>query len=282
MKYTIGNEKLQIEADSLGAELVSVRFAGKERVWQNENGSWAGHAPVLFPVCGHFGVTVGGIRYPIRAHGFAKRSEFELNGAGGDYLSFRLASSPETKRVYPYDFELTVRYTLRGNELITEYEVKNSGKTPLYFACGGHPSFALGGSVEGYAVEFSEEERFLNRVHNDDGYLTGEVQDLGTGKTLSLKEEYFANEYTLIFADTRSKFVALKSPRGETVATLAFGGFSNLLLWEPQGAEMICIEPWTNLPDLAGAEDSEFSKKAGVTEVAVGKRATFAFTIAYF
>ena len=105
MNYKIENDKLSLEVASLGAEPISIRYAGKERLWQNENGSWAGHAPVLFPVCGHCGITVGEKSYPVGAHGFARKSEFALRERGEDFLAFSLCASEQTKRVYPYDFE---------------------------------------------------------------------------------------------------------------------------------------------------------------------------------
>ena len=63
MIYTIGGELLTVQISSLGAELVSVRYQGKERLWQNENGGWAGHAPILFPYAGRCSVKVDGKVY---------------------------------------------------------------------------------------------------------------------------------------------------------------------------------------------------------------------------
>lgn len=53
MIYRIANDKLSIAVSSLGAELVSAKQGGTERLWQNETGEWAHSAPVLFPVCGN-------------------------------------------------------------------------------------------------------------------------------------------------------------------------------------------------------------------------------------
>jgi hypothetical protein len=43
MVYSIGKENLVIKIDEQGAELISVCFDGKERLWQNQTGGWAGH-----------------------------------------------------------------------------------------------------------------------------------------------------------------------------------------------------------------------------------------------
>ena len=49
MTYQLSSGLLELEISSIGAELISVKKQGKERLWQNENGGWSGHAPVLFP-----------------------------------------------------------------------------------------------------------------------------------------------------------------------------------------------------------------------------------------
>lgn len=49
MRYTIKNEKVSVTLESVGAEIISVVMDGKERVWQNETGEWAGHGPMFFP-----------------------------------------------------------------------------------------------------------------------------------------------------------------------------------------------------------------------------------------
>ena len=40
---------------------------------------------------------------------------------------------------------------------------------------------------------------------------------------------------------------------------ITFDGFPNLLLWRGGAGKFICIEPWTNLPDVVGKENIEFS-----------------------
>ena len=182
MKHTIQNEILRIEVDEFGAEVVSVQVNGQERQWQNPTGEWAGHAPLLFPVCGHFGVTVDGKSYPIKSHGFAKRKSFVCTAKGEDYLTFTLTADDETRAVYPFEFVFSVTYRISKSELAIEYAVENKADKPLYFACGGHESFDFGYDVDGYEIEFEKEETFTHVCHDDGGYLTGETMDFGQGK----------------------------------------------------------------------------------------------------
>lgn len=268
MTHILQNGVLQIEVDERGAELISVQYNGEEQLWQNPTGEWAGHAPLLFPVCGHFGVQVAGKNYPIRAHGFAKRSLFTLTERGERFLRFTLRSSAETKAVYPYDFVFHAIYTLDGATLSVAYEVENPDDEPLYFSCGGHDSFALQKPIGEYELVFEKQVRLVHYFHDDDGYLTGETQDYGEGTAFALPTDFLQESRTLIFKDVRANEVSLCEKSGKKLATIGFAGFDNLLIWRAENdAAFVCIEPWTNVPDYAGAPDTEFSTKEGVMKV---------------
>ena len=282
MKYTIKNKTLSVTVESYGAEMVSVEYNGKERLWQNATGEWAGHAPLLFPVCGHFGVTVDGVSYPISAHGFAKKSEFAFEKSGENFLTFSLSSNENTKKVYPFDFIFRVTYRVDGGKLTVEYAVENTGDKPLYFACGSHETYALDQNVDGYELRFEKDETFTHLYHDKAGYLTGETKEFGNGKTFALPRDFLQNGETIIFQDLSSRKLALWEKSGEKLADVTFDGFSNLLLWRNGDGKFICIEPWTNLPDPAGAKDSEFSTKAGVMKVEKGQTKTLTRTITYY
>lgn len=282
MNYTINNARTSVTVTDLGAEVISVVVDGKERLWQNSTGEWAGHAPLLFPVCGHCGVKVDGVEYPIKAHGFAKRMPFALVDSGNNFLTFALSSNEETKAVYPFDFIFEVTYRIEENTLSIEYNVKNPAKTPLYFACGGHETFDLfGEDVDNFEIDFEKEEKLVHYYHDKDGYITGKTMDCGNGKPFSLPKDFLQEGETLIFKDVQSRSVNLVRKGGKPLATVTFEGFSNLLLWRQDEARYICIEPWTNLPDDAGVPDIEFSQKSGVIKVDGKSNKKLIRTIAY-
>ncbi len=267
MEYTLKNEKMSVTVNDKGAEVVSVVCEGKERLWQNPTGEWAGHAPLLFPVCGHVGMTVNGVSYPIKAHGFAKKCTFALTGTGDDFLTFTLAANEETKKVYPFDFFFHVTYRIQNDTLSIVYEVENPAQTPLYFACGGHETFALETDVDGYQIQFEKQETLTHYYHDAEGYLTGETMNCGDGNPFPLPVDFLQNGETLIFKNVRSRAVKLVRIGGSAIAEVTFEGFDNLLLWRAGAAKYICIEPWTNLPDAANTPDIEFSQKEGVMQV---------------
>ncbi|MBE7085273.1 MAG: hypothetical protein E7368_04380 [Clostridiales bacterium] len=281
MNYTIKNDRTSVTVTDFGAEVISVIVDGKERLWQNPTGEWAGHAPLLFPVCGHFGVTVDGVSYPIKAHGFAKRELFLLKTQGENFLTFSLASNEETKKVFPFDFIFDVTYRIKENMLVIEYDVQNPATKPLYFACGGHETFALDTDVDGYVIEFESQEQLVHYYHDKDGYLTGKTAEYGNGKPFPLPKDFLQDGETLIFKDIASRKVKLASKEGKAIAEVTFEGFPNLLLWRQDEAKYICIEPWTNVPDYANVPDKEFSQKEGVIKVEGKSNQKLVRTIAY-
>ena len=122
MRYTVENEFLRVEVDSLGAELASVvdKASGAEMLWQGDPAVWPRRAPILFPYCGKLvngSFTVEGKQYAGGQHGFARDLEHEFLGCDGTALRFRLTSSAETLALFPFDFVLESTYALEGRTL---------------------------------------------------------------------------------------------------------------------------------------------------------------------
>lgn len=279
MRVRFSNKILSVEADTLGAELVSVKAHGRERLWQNGSGEWSGHAPVLFPVCGRSAVRVNGEDYPIERHGFARTSEFTLKMRRKSSVCFELSSSDATRAQYPFDFVFRVRYLLRGERLHICYEVENPSNSVLYFSCGGHESFALERPLCEYELRFPKRETFSSLLHNDQGLITGESIDFGEGQIFALPESFLSEGRTIIFKDLRSRKLRLCEHGGRPLAKIAFGGFSNLLLWRAGSALFLCIEPWHNLPDRE--EPREISVREGMIAVTPHGKKKLVRTITY-
>ena len=270
MIYIIGNKKFSVTVDSLGAELNSIKKNGKELLWQNYDGSWNEHSPILFPFCGHCTVNLDGKIYPAPAHGIVKELEFSLLSQTEREVTLCISSNEKTKELYPFDFVFTVNYSVRATTLYIEYTVKNTGNSDLFFGCGGHESFNIDGTLDDYYIEFEKEENLLRILHNDGGYLTGESLVYPTSKYFYFKDAPLFNSETLIFKNIKSSWCKLVNNTGKTVAKTHFKGFKNILFWGPTGAPVICMEPWSNLPDLVD-ETTDFRDKAGIIALSAGK-----------
>ncbi len=283
MRYTIQSNRLKVKIAKKGAELVSVKKDGKEKLWQNPTREWKRHAPLLFPVCGRFGVTVDGKKYPMKSHGFARNSTFRLVEKAKNRIRFLLSANKKTKKMYPFDFHFYVEYEVKENALLVRYEVENPTDKVLGFSTGGHESFALDGDVDGYKLVFDEVERLVHLPHDEDGFLIGSEVDFGESKELYLPVRYLSNSDTMIFSSLRSRALELCRRDGEKLARITFDGFSNLLLWRPsRRAHMICIEPWLTLPSVFGEMEKEFLEKKGIRKVAPHSKETIERTITYY
>ena len=281
MNYTIKNSEITATFSSVGAELISVQKAGREYIWQNETGEWAGHAPLLFPVCGRCGVKVDGVAYPIPFHGVARRAEFTLKEQGDTFITFELTSNEETEKLFPFAFIFRAKYVLTGDTLSLSYEVENPADKCLYFFCGSHEAYALDQEIDAYEVEFEKEETLIHHYTTKEGRLSGETANLGTKKVFPLPLAYLQNSNSIILKNIRSRKVTLREIGGKTLAEITFEGFSNMLFWRAMNGKYICIEPWANVPDSDGVEDVEFSQKEGVMEVAPHAVKTLTRTIKF-
>ena len=148
MNYTIENNMLKVEISSKGAEIQSVKgiHTEYEYMWQADPKIWGRHAPVLFPIVGRLKndeYTYDGKTYHLGQHGFARNQEFEVEKHTKESITFVLRDNEETRKVYPFKFELRVNYNLLNNLLEENFSVTNTDDKELIFGVGGHPGFNL-------------------------------------------------------------------------------------------------------------------------------------------
>ena len=256
IKKTLG--RLGFCADTAGAELHSVTLDGKEYLWQCGD-AWKRYAPILFPfICSpkNKSYRAKGKEYTLKAnHGFARDMEFELAGQTDNSASFTLCSDSNTLSQYPYHFLLKVTYTLENGALTVEYRVKNTGGEDMYFYLGGHPAFICDINEGKSVIEYEKPETILQPTPN------GERTVLDGEKTLALTREQFA--FDVIMKDRpESGNVTLKRPDGSGVK-VTFPDSDCIAVWTAldDGAQFICIEPWTSVPVYADDEYEDIENK---------------------
>ncbi len=255
MDYIIKNDQITVTISDMGAEMMSIKKDGCEYLWQGDSKYWAGRACNLFPICGRLtnGIyTYKGKEYAMMLHGFAKVSQFEMAEQKEDSITFLLWSDEETRKMYPFDFQYFVQYTLKGNTVEMKYTVRNTGNKTMYSAFGGHPGFNVpldNGSFEDYYLEFKCEKPAKKMVF-DSCYTTDDTVpfELEDGKILRLDHSLFDND--AIFIRDMCKTVTLKSDKTKRSVTVKYPEFQYLGFWhKPQtDAPYVCIEPWSSLP----------------------------------
>ena len=252
----------QMLTSKYGAELVSFKINGEEKVHQGENCTdengriyWKRHWPVLFPTvgkCKKNQTIINGRTYEMQQHGFARDMEFEPLTKLDNFHSYVFRSDNKLIDKYPYEFSLTVTYRTDENKLTTIYKVINEGDTDMPFGIGGHPAFKINREEldkGNYYLEFEEEEDKIHFLYLVDGLIGTEYAKniLENKKVVPLNANSFSND-AIIMKGLKSNKVSLKN-NGETVLTMDFTGFPYLAVWTKPRAPFICIEPWMTTAD---------------------------------
>lgn len=272
MDITLQNDKLKVLISPKGAELKSVTKNGRELLWQGDNETWSGTAPVLFPICG--GLKDGkfiykGKEYELEKHGYAKNAEFSPLKISEEKAEFILKSDAETVVKYPFIYELKIVYTLEETRLNVRYEITNCGNDEMYFSIGAHEGYWCPEGIEEYSIIFEEEE-FVDSNKVEGTLLSYETENYGKGvKELPLKNSYFEVD-ALVLQNLKSRSATLKNRQTGKEIKVNYDGFNYLLLWTVPNAKFICIEPWCGLPDFVDS-DKDITKKKGIIKVSVGE-----------
>ncbi len=128
---SISSGDLSAEIDPNGAQLSSLKDRdARELLWNGDPAVWAGRSPLLFPIVGVLAggsYRLGSDRYSLPRHGFARGKPFSVESTGPASAVFGLRADDATYRVYPFQFELSVRFELRGATLAVTTRVRNHG-----------------------------------------------------------------------------------------------------------------------------------------------------------
>lgn len=261
----LNNGTLEVQIDKIGAEIRKVTKDGKDRMWSGNPEHWAGVAPLLFPICSGLPddkYTYNGETYEMPKHGFIRKLPFEVEATADDTASFLFASNEETLKMFPWKFELRIKYTLIREKIKVEYFVLNKSDDTMYYSIGSHEGYDCPEGIEAYDVVFEKEE-VLENCLLDGAVLSGETQPILTsGNVLSLKEDYFMLD-ALIFKNIKSRKASLVNRKTGQTTNVLFPECEYLLLWHPVGAPFMCIEPWQGICSTKG-DSGDITEKEGI------------------
>ncbi len=276
------NKHLKIAINELGAELISAVTPDGERIWQGDPAFWAGHAPLLFPICGRLKdnqYCYNHQTYHLDSHGFARNMRFNLIDQTTTNASFQLHSSEATKRNYPFDFILQVDFALAGPSVIVNYTVSNTGDQPMYFSIGAHEGYNCPGGIGNYYIQFDK------KVTLDSHEVVGPILGTHTVRVaentdrLDLLPEHFTVD-ALVFKNIPCTGLTLRHKNGTKIVTVDYPDFSHLLLWTTPTAPFLCIEPWTGTPDNV-ASTGFLEQKESITQLAPGHARSWRHTLTF-
>jgi galactose mutarotase-like enzyme len=277
----VSSSALTAQINPLGAQLSTLRDPqGRELLWDGDPAFWNGRAPLLFPIVGTLagGVyRVAGKTYALTRHGFARRKPFEVLSVSPAAALLRLKADDETLALYPFYFQLQVRFEIAASTLLVSTLVLNDGDGPMPASFGYHPAFrwplAHGGARELHAIEFDLEEPAPIRRLDAAGLVTPVRYPTPIRARRLLLEDGLFTQDVVILDALRSRRVSYGADTGPRLG-LQFPDTPYLGLWTKPGAPFICIEPWHGMADPVGFA-GEFTEKPGVFILASGAQREF-------
>jgi galactose mutarotase-like enzyme len=273
---SISSDHLVAEIDPLGAQLSSLKtHAALDLLWNGDLKVWAGRAPLLFPIVG---VLVSGTyrlgtkTYRLARHGFARGKLFSVESKDSSAASFKLVADESSLQVYPFQFQLEVRYELKGATLSVTTWIRNPGSAAMPASFGYHPGLRwplpFGQARSSHFIEFESDEPAPARRIDSAGLLTPERHPTPIiQRRLALVDSLFQDD-VLIFDQIKSRSVLYGSNDGPRIK-IGFPDAPYLGVWTKPGAPFICIEPWHGVTDPEGFS-GDFKDKPGVFVLKAG------------
>ena len=287
--HTLKNEILTVQVKEHGAELASIRKGSVEYLWQADPMFWGRHSPVLFPIVGSVWekrYRVDGREFELGQHGFARDMDFTMVEGGEDEVRYRLESTEDTLKKYPWPFVLEIAYRLHGNMIDVIWEVSNPGNEDMYFQIGAHPAFNYPDydpqTMERGFLSFDRSEGLECIRIKEKGCVDAETLyplDIPADGLLPLTRETFDKIDTIMLQDGQIGSVTLYRTDRTPWLKLSFEA-PVVGIWSPPGknAPFICLEPWYGRCDRAGYE-GDYRDRDWVNLLAPGERFSSVYTI---
>ncbi len=262
-EYTLKNDFLTLKVSEHGAEIKSLirNYDNKELMWQADPKYWGRTSPVLFPLVGNYWEKKSlydGKTYELSQHGFARDMDFQMIKSDVDFMWFKVTDNEETRKKYPFPFELKIGYKLKDDKVKVIWKVKNTSSEKMYFSIGGHPAFNCDLNKAKLALKKGDEklsDRLVYCMIAEDG--SGCLSDikkelpLKAGK-MCLSDELFYKD-ALIVQDEQADSVTLIDENDKKVLKVKFEA-PLFGIWSPaeKKAPFVCIEPWYGRCDRVG------------------------------
>lgn len=270
------NSSLAIEICDFGAELSKLysKKYNMDFLWNGDSKYWGRKSPVLFPIVGRLKdneAIIDEKTYVINQHGFARDNEFKLTNKTKKSLTYSLLANEETKKKFPYDFELNIIYTLNEDAVEVRWNVKNNDSKDMYFSIGAHPAFNVPfnkeDNLEDYYLVYETQknvEEFI--LHGP--FIKGK-KNLDKLDRTPITAEMFKNN-ALVYSGVDK--VSIHTKNNEMSVALNFKDFPFVGIWSPYYettksiAPFVCIEPWYGIGDLENS-NKNFKNKLGINKL---------------
>lgn len=276
---SISNGSLTASIDTMGAQLMSLRKGESEYLWQGDSNWWPRRAPILFPIVGVLkdskAESAEGT-ISLARHGLARLNHFEVVEQSTSSVTLQLKSTEETRKSYPYDFELKLIFSVDGDTLTQTYEVTNPANVVLSFTLGAHPAFNIpipgveAASLDQYHLLFTRSWTSYGPSITDEGLCDYTIPQrlIVNSDTLSLSWELIDREKTITLEDVPDRRITLVANAEASSEAhgiqMDFEGFDYLGIWSAApGCPFVALEPWCGIADTVDC-DGIFEHKPGI------------------
>lgn len=276
---SISNGSLTASIDTMGAQLMSLQKGESEYLWQGDANWWPRRAPILFPIVGVLkdgkAESAEGT-VSLARHGLARLNQFEVVEQSPSSVTLRLKSTEETRKAYPYDFELKLIFSVAGDTLTQTYEITNPANVVLPFTLGAHPAFNIpipsveATSLDQYHLLFTRSWTSYGPSITDEGLCdyTTPQRLIVDSDTLSLSWELIDREKTITLEDVPDRRITLAANVEASSEAhgiqMDFEGFDYLGIWSAApGCPFVALEPWCGIADTVDC-DGIFEHKPSI------------------
>lgn len=283
---SISSNSLTASIDTMGAQLMSLRKGESEYLWQGDSNWWPRRAPTLFPIVGvlkdgEAESAEGTIS--LARHGLARLNQFEVVEQSTSSVTLQLKSTEETRKAYPYDFELKLIFSVAGDTLTQSYKVTNPANVVLPFTLGAHPAFNIpipsveATSLDQYLLLFTRSWTSYGPSITDEGLCdyTTPQRLIVNSDTLPLSWELIDREKTITLEDVPDRCITLTANVEASSEAhgiqMDFEGFDYLGIWSAApGCPFVALEPWCGIADTVDC-DGIFEHKPGIISLEPGQ-----------
>jgi galactose mutarotase-like enzyme len=239
-----------------GQELL---YLNKETFYNNSS-NIRGGIPILFPMSGQLSngqYEWDGNVYSMPNHGFARNLPWKVEEVKCDpqqaSLTISLCSTPDTLKMYPFEFDIEYTYILRDNALTINQRYHNKGGTKLPLYVGFHPYFLS--KTKEIDIESDATRYYDYNTHTENAF----------SKVLDLK----GLSEAVVLLDASS--MELKAKLSDCTITIkADENFKYIMFWTQEDHDFVCIEPWMAKTDeMNRKEELQWIKPGNTLETNV-------------
>ncbi|MBP6925450.1 MAG: hypothetical protein KBC22_00090 [Candidatus Pacebacteria bacterium] len=209
-----------------GGMVTSLKFQGREVLYfdestfYNRDTSVRGGIPILFP---NAGIIPEGAQNSelsnLKRHGFARDMEWDFQKESRGF-SESLVSNAETKKVFPYDFKLSLRGEFQDDGSFTLYQkIENLDTRDLPVSSGLHPYFKVDPS----------NKRNVQFDFPGGEIIKGNTDQWASGETVCI--------------DNPSTPMSMTIPNMGTLVLQLSPEYEKIWVWSMPEKDFICIEP---------------------------------------